>query len=249
MVQPGVIFIRRPPRLLTGSFASTRTPWCRHVLSVPPRNLRPSFEAQTRKPAIDGFEAQTTKPLASSVLHTRLPPMVLRTKPPNPRCRRVSDLPPSMTHLPSSLTRPTSLCQVPQRHRLHLDLADIVFITMYTYTRRCPKCQPSRLVTRPLGPSVQVSRPPFTTPSSSAWHVLLDLHLTVDYRLHAPHVHTMSQETCTHSFRQGRVSHHSTYFVDHIDNHSSQNEHIRVLVNLIFTISPLMSALSTPIHE
>jgi hypothetical protein len=37
--------------------------------------------------------------------------------------------------------------------------------------------------------------------------------------------------------------------MDHIDNHSSQNEHIRVLVNLVFAISPLMSALSTPIHE
>jgi hypothetical protein len=83
----------------------------------------------------------------------------------------------------------------------------------------------------------------------SARHVLLDLHLTVGYRLRAPHLHNTSQETChTQGFRQGRVSHHSTYFVDHIDNHS-QNEHTRVLVNLVFAISPLMSALSTPIHE
>jgi hypothetical protein len=37
--------------------------------------------------------------------------------------------------------------------------------------------------------------------------------------------------------------------VDHIDNHSSQNKHTRVLVNLVFAISPLISALSTPIHE
>jgi hypothetical protein len=37
--------------------------------------------------------------------------------------------------------------------------------------------------------------------------------------------------------------------VDHIDNHSSQNEHTRVLVNLVFANSPLISALSTPIHE
>jgi hypothetical protein len=37
--------------------------------------------------------------------------------------------------------------------------------------------------------------------------------------------------------------------MDHIDNHSSQNEHTSVLVNLVFAISPLMSALSTPIHE
>jgi hypothetical protein len=73
-------------------------------------------------------------------------------KPPNPRCRRVSDLPPSMTPLPSSLTRLTGLRQVPRCHRLHLDLADTVFITMYTCTRQCPKCQPLRLVTRPLVP-------------------------------------------------------------------------------------------------
>jgi hypothetical protein len=62
------------------------------------------------------------------------------------------------------------------RHRLHLDLADAVFITMYTCTRRCPKCQPPRLVTRSLGPSVQASCPPFTTPGLSARHILLDLH-------------------------------------------------------------------------
>jgi hypothetical protein len=160
--------------------------------------------------------------------------MVLRTKPPNPRCRRVSDLPPSMTPSPSSLTRPTGLRQVPWHHRLHLDLAYAVFITMYTCTRRCPKCQPPRLVTRPLGPSVQASRPSFTTPGPSARHVLLDLHLAVDYLLRAPHLHTTSQETCTYSFRHGRISYHSTYFVDHIDNHWSQNEHTMILVNLVF---------------
>jgi hypothetical protein len=78
--------------------------------------------------------------------------MVLRTKPPNPSCQRVSDLSPSMTPSPSSLTRPTGLRQVLRRHRLHLDLADAVIITMYTCTRRCPKCRPPRLVTRPLVP-------------------------------------------------------------------------------------------------
>jgi hypothetical protein len=69
----------------------------------------------------------------------------------------------------------------------------------------------------------------------SARHVLLDLHLAVGYRLRAPHLHNTSQETCrTQGFRQGRVSHHSTYSVDHIGNHSSQNEHTRVLINLVF---------------
>jgi hypothetical protein len=231
---PVLILIRRPPRLLTGNFVSTRTPRCRHVPSVPPRNLRPDFEAQTRKPVTDGFEAQTTKPLVSSVLHTHPPPMALRTKPPNSRCRRVSDLPPSMTHSSSSLTRPTDLRQVLRRHCLHFDMADAVFITMYTCNRRCPKCQPPRLVTRPFGPSVQASRPPFTTPGPSARHVLLNLHLVVDHRLRAPYLHNTSQECRTHSFRHSKVSHHSTYFMDHIDNHSSQYKHTRVFVNLVF---------------
>jgi hypothetical protein len=67
---------------------------------------------------------------------------------------------------------------------------------------------------------------------------LLDLHLAVDHRLRAPHLHNTSQVTCrTHSFRYGKVGHHSTYFVDHIDNHSSQNEHTEILVNLMFALT------------
>ena len=54
--------IRRPPHLLTGNIASTQPPRCRHVPSVPHRNLRPGFEAQTRQ---------------------NPPSMVLRPKPPN----------------------------------------------------------------------------------------------------------------------------------------------------------------------
>ena len=108
---------------------------------------------------------------------------------------------------------------------------------MSSCTCRCPKCQPPRLVTRPLGPSVQTLRPSFTAPGLSARHVLLDLHLAVDHRIRAPHLHNTSQKTCrTHSFRHGKVSHHSTHFVDHIDNHSSQNEHTRILVNLVFAL-------------
>jgi hypothetical protein len=69
---------------------------------------------------------------------------------------------------------------------------------------------------------------------------LLDLHLAVDHRLRAPHLYNTSQKTCrTHNFRHSRASHHSTYFVNYIDNHSSQNEHTKVLVNLVFTISIL----------
>jgi hypothetical protein len=46
MVQPEIVFIRRPPRLSWDRFASTRTPRCRHMSSVPPRNLRTGFEVQ-----------------------------------------------------------------------------------------------------------------------------------------------------------------------------------------------------------
>jgi hypothetical protein len=109
----------------------------------------------------------------------------------------------------------------------------------------------SRTFHHPASGSLSSSLTSVLHPSGpSARHILLDLHLVVGYRLHAPHLHNASQETCrTQGFHQGRVSHHSTYFVDHINNHSSQNEHIRVLVNVVFAISPLMSALSTPIHE
>jgi hypothetical protein len=103
---------------------------------------------------------------------------------------------------------------------------------MSSCTCRCPKCQPLRLVTRPLGPSVQASRPSFTAPGPSTRHVLLD------HRIQAPYLYNTSQETCrTHSFRHDRVSHHSTYFVIYINNHSSQNEYARVLINLVFTAS------------
>ena len=77
--------------------------------------------------------------------------------------------------------------------------------------------QPPWLTTRPPSPSIQASRPSFTALGPSARHVLLDLHLVVNYRLRAPHLHTTSQETCTHSFRHGRVSNRLNLFVDHVD--------------------------------
>jgi len=46
-----------------------------HVSSVPPRNLYPGFEAQTREPTTDDFEAQTTKSAVTSVLYT-CPPLL-----------------------------------------------------------------------------------------------------------------------------------------------------------------------------
>jgi hypothetical protein len=99
MVQPGLIFIRRPPRLLISSFASTQTPRCRHVPSVPPRNLRSGFETQTRKPVTDGFEVQTTKPRSRVAYSIRVPRLdrchrrprpISMPSPPEPRSTRTS---------------------------------------------------------------------------------------------------------------------------------------------------------------
>jgi hypothetical protein len=67
------LLIRRPLRLLTGSFAATRTSWCRHVSSIHIGTSAQVLRRKSRKPAIDGFEAkppnrrrwfwgQTTKP-------------------------------------------------------------------------------------------------------------------------------------------------------------------------------------------
>jgi hypothetical protein len=97
----------------------------------------------------------------------------------------------------------------------------------------------SHPASRSLGPSLMSILHPS---GPSARHVLLDLHLAVSYRLCTPHLHNTSQETCrTQGFHQGRVSHHSTYFVDHIDSHSSQNKHTKVLVNLVFVKAIIIS--------
>ena len=62
--------------------------------------------------------------------------------------------------------------------------------------------------------------------------------LAANYRLRTPHLHTTSQETCTHSFRHGRVSNRLNLFVDHVDQSliTQKHEHTRVLVNLVFAI-------------
>jgi hypothetical protein len=87
---------------------------------------------------------------------------------------------------------------------------------MYTCSCRCPRCQPPRLVTWPPVPRSK----PNIRPSLLSVHrhgtSLLDLHLTVDHRLRAPHLHTTSQETCRttqltswlgHKLNLGRGSH------------------------------------------
>ena len=60
MVQLSLLSIGRPCFL--HRFASPRCNLCDSATCrpVPPRNLRPGFEAQTQKPSTSGFEAQTT---------------------------------------------------------------------------------------------------------------------------------------------------------------------------------------------
>jgi len=120
------------------------------VPSVPPRNLRPGFEANPAKPSPGGFEAQPTKPprVAYSI-----------------RVPRHSTRVTSVLNCPGAKSSRASL----DLHVSHLDSVNMV-TPMYTCACRCPRCQPPRLVTRPPGPSVQASRPSFTTPGPSARH-------------------------------------------------------------------------------
>jgi hypothetical protein len=63
-----------------------------------------------------------------------------------------------------------------------------------------------------LGPSLTSVLHPS---GPSARHVLLDLHLTVGYRLRAPHLHNTSQETCrTQGFCPYTTS--SSIYVEHV---------------------------------
>jgi hypothetical protein len=216
MVQPGIIFIRLPPRLI--------------IVASPRRELPDAATCRL-------FLLETS----AWVLRPKLvnpPPMVLRPKPPNSLVSSVlrtrSPLLDTCRRRPRPAGRQVLWASL-DLHVLRLDSVNTL-TPMYTYACRCPRCQPPWLVTRPLVPRSKPHVHPSPLPVHRHGISLLDLHLAVDHRLRAPHLHNTSQETCrTHSFHHGRVSHHSTYFVDHIDNHSSQNEHTMVLVNLVFT--------------
>ena len=69
--------IRRPRAFLILCFASTQASGCRHVPSRPLRDLRPGFEAQTRKPP-RAARAWILRPKSRNP-----PPMVFRAQPPN----------------------------------------------------------------------------------------------------------------------------------------------------------------------
>jgi hypothetical protein len=144
-------------------------------------------------------------PLTSSVLHTRPPP------------RRVS--PPSSTGRPPSPpeSRSTRTSAVLTRSIWSLSytlaLVDVPDVSHHDWSP---------------GFLVHWSKPhvcPSPLPVHQHGTSLFNLHLTVDHCLRTPQLHNISQKTCcTYSFRHDRVSHHSTFFVDHVDNHSSQNE-------------------------
>jgi hypothetical protein len=126
-------------------------------------------------------------------------------------------------------------------HVLHLDSVNTVS-PIYTSLVNVPDVShrgwsPSLLVPRSK-PHVRPSPLPIRRHDTS----LLDLHLTVEHRLQAPHLQNISQETYPiHSFRYGSVSHYSTFFVDYIDNYSSQ-EHILTLCSHLAIREPPGSA-------
>jgi hypothetical protein len=145
--------------------------------SVPPRNLHLGFEAQTLKPATDGFETQTTKPAREE-----------RTPYASPAARHVS--PPSSTGQPPKSSEPRSTCTSSVLTRSTRSLpctlapADVPDVSHRSWLpgllvpQSKPHVRPSPLPVRRYGTS------------------LLDLHLAINHRLRASHLHTTSQETC-----------------------------------------------------
>jgi hypothetical protein len=128
------------------------------------------------KPATDGFEAQTTKPSASSVLHTRPRHSTRVTtltgrppSPPEPRSTRTSAV---LTRSTRSLPCILALVDVP-------DVSYCGWSPDLLVPQSKPHVRLSLLLVH--------------------WHntSLLELHLTVDHCLRAPHLHTTSQETCS----------------------------------------------------
>jgi hypothetical protein len=146
------------------------------VPSVPPRNLRPGFETQTRKPATDGFEAQTTT--RSRVAYSICFPRHLT------RVTAVLDRLPAKSSEPCSTYTSSVLTRSTQSLPCTLASVDVPDVSHRGWSsgllvpQSKPHIRPSQLSVRRHGIS------------------LLDLHLTVFHRLRAPHLHTTSQETC-----------------------------------------------------
>jgi hypothetical protein len=139
-------------------FASPRCKLCDSTTCrpVPPRNLCPDFEAQTRKPSTDGFEAQTIKPPASSARPPKLDTCHLYSRPPG--CQVFKSL--CSTCTSTVLTRSTrSLLYV----HLHLSMSPSVshhgWSTGLLVPRSISTARPYLIFTSPRPP------PPSSTPA------------------------------------------------------------------------------------
>jgi hypothetical protein len=147
------------------------------VPSVPPWNLRPTFEAQTCETGTNGFEAQTTKLPASSVLHMH-PLVTQHVSPPSSTGCPPSPLEPRSTHTSAVLTRSTRSLSCTPAFVIVPDVSHLSW-------------SPGLLV-----PQSKLHFCPSPLPVNRHGTSLLDLHLAVDHRLRALHLHTASQETC-----------------------------------------------------
>jgi hypothetical protein len=156
---------------------SPRALWSKPVSSSSDDHRASSSVASPRRelPDVDtcrlvllGTSARVLRPKP-----VNLPSMVLRPKPPNPLASSVLyTCPPplEMCHHHPRLAGRQVLWAPLNLYVLRLDSVNTV-TPMYTCACRCPRSQPPRLVTRPPCPSVQASRPPFTTLGPSARHV------------------------------------------------------------------------------
>jgi hypothetical protein len=162
MVQPGVIFIGRPPRLLISSFASTRTPRC---CPCCPFLLGTSAWVLRSKPV-------------------NQPPMVLRPKSPNPFATSVlhmhtpSDTCPAiLDRLAAKSSEPRSTCTSSVLTRSTRSLpCTLALIDVSDVSHR--SWSPNLLVPQSK-PHVRPSPLLVCRRSTS----LLDLHLAVNHRL------------------------------------------------------------------
>ena len=182
----------------TATTPSHRQPRSEAISPMPPRVVRPHRDLRP------GLRPKPVKPAASSVLHT-----LLRH---STRVTAVLDRPARQVLLSLARLASTVLTWSTRSLPCTLALVDVPDVSHYSWSpgllvhQSKPHVRPSPLQVHQHGTS------------------LLDLHLAVDHRLRAPQLNTTSQETClTHSFRHGNVSHQLNLFVDHVDNHSSQN--------------------------
>jgi hypothetical protein len=186
--------------------------------------------------------------LHTKLLHLDTPfavtPRAVTSSLPN-RCRRVwgpTTKPLWVSHrmrVPHVLdTCPTS----PRLRRQHSLLCHIlarVRVASVSHHGWSPSCS---------SPSAKTHLSSFTAPGPSA-RARMTFTAAVDHRACAPHLHTTSRSTWLHIHNLTLWSVHwlpqsATRWQSLIINSNHKGQ-----VNLVFTISPLMSALSTPPHE